>query len=223
DTQFQRVRIRQALGSLVQAGLTTDSITTSARALRRTRDSLEDMVADFTKRHVTFDRGDILIAPDAFATTHDEIARRLLSNGLQAIASRDYAPRARKLLPLLDAPVPREGVTLHGCILRTDSGGLRLAREPEAARRAGVAALGTIWDGRWTVSGPQTDVQIRATGPDGLRHCPDWRKTGLPRASLLAAPAVWRDNMLIAAPLAGMAGDWRANCTIPFTSEGFWR
>jgi tRNA(Ile)-lysidine synthase len=54
------------------------------------------------------------------------------------------------------------------------------------------------------------DVQIAALGAEGLRQCPNWRETGLPRASLLAAPAVWQGETLIAAPLAGQENGWKA-------------
>ncbi|MDJ0827307.1 MAG: tRNA(Ile)-lysidine synthetase, partial [Rhodobacter sp.] len=61
------------------------------------------------------------------------------------------------------------------------------------------------------MTGPQAlDLQVRALGEIGLRNCPDWRDTGMPRVSLLASPAIWRDNELIAAPLAGFPNGWRA-------------
>jgi len=37
-----------------------------------------------------------------------------------------------------------------------------------------------------------------------------WRTTGLPRASLLASPALWRGGDLVAAPLAGRPDGWQA-------------
>jgi tRNA(Ile)-lysidine synthase len=51
---------------------------------------------------------------------------------------------------------------------------------------------------------------VRALGETGIVACPDWRGTGLRRASLLATPAVWRGDALVAAPLAGLAGGWSA-------------
>lgn len=59
----------------------------------------------------------------------------------------------------------------------------------------------------------QSDAQltIAAIGKDGLAQCPQWRETGVPRLSLLAAPAVWRGSDLVAAPLAGYPNGWSAN------------
>jgi tRNA(Ile)-lysidine synthase len=64
------------------------------------------------------------------------------------------------------------------------------------------------------VQGPRGEV--RALGTEGLRACPDWRATGLPREVLVVTPAVWRGNLLVAAPLAGLSGGWRAETVRPF-------
>ena len=56
-------------------------------------------------------------------------------------------------------------------------------------------------------------------GETGLLACPDWRATGVPRASLLASPAVWRGDTLIAAPLAGVNDAWQARIVADFHSS----
>jgi tRNA(Ile)-lysidine synthase len=56
---------------------------------------------------------------------------------------------------------------------------------------------------------------VRALGEKGLAACPDWRAAGMPRASLLATPAVWRGDALVAAPLAGMGAGWAVACDPP--------
>ena len=81
-------------------------------------------------------------------------------------------------------------------------------------RAAAVAALrvpaGERWD-RWDLTGPAAPgLEIAALGDEGLLQCPHWRETGLPRASLLASPAVWHGEALIAAPLAGLENGWKA-------------
>ncbi|MBL4558600.1 MAG: hypothetical protein JKP98_20630 [Rhodobacteraceae bacterium] len=82
-----------------------------------------------------------------------------------------------------------------------------------------MAAAGARWDGRWRIEGPavREGARIGALGAAGLRACPDWRETGLPRASLLATPALWRNDALIAAPVAapGVPG---ARCSTPLAA-----
>ena len=46
-------------------------------------------------------------------------------------------------------------------------------------------------------------AELGALNVDGLAQCPAWRSTGLPRAALLASPAVWLGERLVAAPLTG--------------------
>ncbi len=74
-----------------------------------------------------------------------------------------------------------------------------------------TAAPGSLWDGRWRLDGPwQPGDRIAATGK-ALFDLPNWRDAGLPQDSLLAAPAVWRDNSLVAAPLAGFSQEFVAD------------
>jgi tRNA(Ile)-lysidine synthase len=87
---------------------------------------------------------------------------------------------------------------------------VRVARE-----HAAVAGLrgptDAPWDRRWHLAGPHApDLELRALG-EAVRDCPDWRATGLPRATLLASPAVWRGAALVAAPVAGLANGWTAD------------
>jgi tRNA(Ile)-lysidine synthase len=51
---------------------------------------------------------------------------------------------------------------------------------------------------------------VRALGEAGLTACPDWRAAGLPRATLLASPAIWQGDTMLAAPLARTEAEWQA-------------
>jgi len=65
----------------------------------------------------------------------------------------------------------------------------------------------------------QLGCKVAALGPDGLAHCPDWRDTGLPRASLLASPGIFKSGALVAAPLAGWSQGWQ--CALTKGGEDF--
>lgn len=107
-----------------------------------------------------------------------------------------------------------EPMTLHGCRVLLTADRIRVTREWAAV--AGLQSEpGEIWDGRWRVNGPFTpEDRVSALGEEALGLCPDRREAGLPAASLIASPAVWRNGVLIAAPLAGLgrAEGWSAEC-----------
>ncbi len=90
-------------------------------------------------------------------------------------------------------------VTLGGVRFRWKDGSCTVSREARAV--GGAVPAGQVWDGRWQVAGAQGE--IRALGADGLRQCPDWRATGLPRQVLEVTPGIWQGDSLIAAPCAG--------------------
>jgi tRNA(Ile)-lysidine synthase len=96
-------------------------------------------------------------------------------------------------------------------------GELRFAREYNAVKDHAVP-LGEIWDGRWQVVGPATKgAMVRALG-ESLKDVPDWRATGRPRSSLMASPAVFRGDWLIAAPVAGLQNGFQARIVADFSS-----
>ena len=96
-------------------------------------------------------------------------------------------------------------------------GAYRITREFDAVKGL-VSGVDALWDGRWRLIGPQeAELEVRALG-ESIREVPEWRETGVPRASLTASPAVWRGKTLVAAPLAGYNEGWSAQIVADFTS-----
>lgn len=219
DPHYDRTRARAVLAELEPLGVDVAGLTETAQALRMARSALEHYTAQEAQRHVTEDRGDLLIPRRAHPPLHPEIERRLLSKGLQWVAGAAYAPR-QTTLANLEAALANDGPrqTAAGCLVIAQAGPvLRLAREYNAVRDRRCATT-RLWDGRWQLDGPHApDLEIRALGA-AVKDCPDWRDTGLPRASLMASPAVWQGDALIAAPLAGHNPAWTARIVTSFTS-----
>ena len=61
------------------------------------------------------------------------------------------------------------------------------------------------------------DLEVRVLG-DAVSTLTGWRDVGVPRASLMASPAVWRGDCLIAAPVAGYNQGWSAQIVADFAS-----
>lgn len=206
DDRYARVRARQALAALAPLGIDAASIAASARALRQARDLVEAQAKAAWARLVSRDHGDLLLD---FAEPHDEVERRILLLALQVVGGDQWPARTSALAGML-ADLPLQGKrSLAGCLISREADALRIAREWQAVRDL-VAPVGSPWDGRWHLHGPQQPGQRIGALGHGIALCPDWRASGLPRASLMAGPAIWQDGALIAAPLAGFGAGWVA-------------
>ncbi|WP_051855558.1 tRNA lysidine(34) synthetase TilS [Thioclava atlantica] len=209
DLRFDRVKARQALQALAPLGVTPDSLGGVIANLRAADAALARMLARLVAAHVREVSGDLVIDAAGFAEADPELQRRLIVAALRWISGADYAPRAAKVEAFLEDWRSRPDRTLHGCRITLKGDALRLAREASAVARLRVAAS-EPWD-RWRLEGPDAEgLEIAALGAEGLRQCPAWRETGLPRASLLASPALWRGDALVAAPIAGHGAGWKA-------------
>ncbi len=228
DPRFARVRTRRILDMLEPMGLDAPALRAAAERLAEARRALETVTAETARRIARVQAGDVILDHAALMALPEEIRRRLLVHSLCWVASAEYGPRQAALDAMIArlAAAPRAPATLHGCLIRRVEGDLRIGREPAAVRNRRVSA-GGLWDGRWHLiparaagaappsEGPEpaidlAELTIAALGPAGLRHCPGWRNTDLPRDTLLASPAQWRGRALEAAPLAGSAAGWRA-------------
>jgi len=210
DTAYERVRARQVLETLAPLGIEAATLAEVAGNLAAARHVIDTQVAFAARNVARIEAGDVLLDRTALARLEPEITRRLLQKAILWISGADYPPRGPALTRAMRAIAAGDSVTLHGCrfIARADT--LRITREEQAV--AGLTARpGELWDGRWRLSGPETNGAIvAALGENGLRHCPDRRDSALPAASLRASPAVWQGKALLAAPLAGLANGWSA-------------
>ncbi len=200
NLRFDRVKMRQALPRLAPLGLSAPRLAEVAAHLAEARQALDALADDWAARCLTEQAGTVLISPTLWQAPL-ETQRRLLQRILLWIAPAAYAPRGAQVGQLLAALTAGRAATLAGCRFVPDRNGLRALREGKAAA---PRVRGAVWDGRWRILGHNPEIaELGALGAGGLAQVPDWRKTGLPRAALLVSPAIWIENRLIAAPLAG--------------------
>ena len=218
DSQFDRVKARQALVELAVLGIDAKTLSSVARNLRSAKRTLESYERFESERLVGVDRGDVIISRGPLPHVPFEIERRLINSAIEYVAGGDYAPRWSAIKELDLALIEADAHTLAGCLLtQSNPNGklnrqLRITREYNAVK--GFSCLtDALWDGRWSLDGPHApDLKVRALG-EALKDCPDWRETGLPRPSLLASPSIWRGETLVSAPLAGLSNGWAASAT----------
>ena len=210
DTAYQRVRARAALVALEPLGISVETLNHAAALQAMASGALRQVAADAARRMARIDGGDVLFDPAAMVRLPDETQLRLLAHAVMFVSSAIYRPRLQSLADVHADLVIGRKRTLGGCLLTGGRTGLRVTREWQAVKAVRCDA-GQVWDRRWRLEGPQTNgLQIAALGAVGLAAVPDWRATGVPRATLLASPAVWQGGDLVAAPLAGQGNGWRA-------------
>ena len=211
DEAYQRVRVRKALAVLEGLGIGAPQIVATSARLRSARNALEQETRRLAQEVTRLEDGDLLFERARFNECLPEIRARLLTEALCWVASAPYGPRRESLMGAEDKQRQGTSSTLHGCRILVGACEFRVTREWRAVQDC-VGPTNALWDQRWSVSGPDIKgLEVRPLGESGLRLCPDWRATGRPSASLVATPAVWHVRTLLAAPLAGMAGDWTAS------------
>ena len=212
DEDFERVRARKAMAALASLGIDSATLSRVATQLGEARRALSVVAADWVEKQAKIIGGDVVLDRTALNALPAELSRRILSGALRWVASEPYPPRSEPLSELMAAirrEIDKPRVTLHGCLVSITDMTVRIGREPAAVEDTRTPT-DAMWDGRWCMTGPHAhDLEIRALG-EAVKHCPDWRATKLPRATLLASPSVWRGETLIAAPHAGHSGGWEA-------------
>ena len=209
DPRFDRARLRAALPELEALGLTVERLSGAAASLARAAGVVRAEVAALARSAARpHAAGFVEIDAAPWRAAPEEVRLRLLAEALRWVAAADYAPRLASLAPLAAAvaagPVRR---TLHGCVVETGAGRIRVVREP--ANAGPPVPAGSLWDGRWRTEGP-ADVEVAVLGEAGLRALPDWRAAGLPRSAVAALPGFRRGGALIAAPFAMPGKDCHA-------------
>lgn len=222
DDKFTRVRMRKALSEMAETGPTAQELAQSATHLAAAREALNWAAARFAEDHVRRQAGDLLIAAAPFATLPEELQRRLLRHALAWVSGDGYGPRGAALEVFCVAALAGDPATLSGVRMTQRKGDIYLYREL-AAVKGGPVGGQVVFDSRWRVNGPVKDgVYIGPLGKEGLKLCPNWRESGRPAAAHQADPAIWQDNRLISAPLAGFLQGWQADLQPNFRDFANW-
>lgn len=224
NDRFERIKARRALAALSPLGVDTEGLVRTAARMAIARKALEDLARETAAALVTIVAGDVVFARPELDQVPEETRLRLLSEAIRWVGRADYRPRLAALQDALAGLATERQRTLQGTLLSQSASSLRVGREFAAVMHH-KAPVGGLWDGRWRVEGPEEGtsappLEVRALGEAGLRTCSGWRAAGLPRTTLLASPAVWRGENLVAAPLARPGQGWTARIAADFRLSG---
>ncbi|MCT4575832.1 tRNA lysidine(34) synthetase TilS [Donghicola sp.] len=212
NERFTRVKMRKAMPLLTELGIGPDVLAQVALHQQQARDALEEITSDLAAQIATVDGGLLELQAEPLWAAPTEISRRLILAALRWIAPAPYAPRSDAVEGAIANLRDEQPTTLAGCALRPRKGAIAIFREYNAVRDT-VATPPALWDGVWQAIPPAgaEPAEIRALGPEGMRQLPDGRPDTRPYAALIAEPAVWKNDRLIAAPMAGWACGWQIN------------
>ncbi len=216
DPRYDRVKARRALQLLAPLGLDAPRLAETAAHMSRAREGLARHAHDAAQRLCHVRAGSVAFDLAGVCEEPPETQHRLFAHALIWISGAEYRPRLDALQEALEAATHGARRSLHGCLIEGGPDQIRIYREYNVVRHE-VTAPGQVWDGHWTLTGPDPQARIRALG-EAVADCPDWRATGLPRRALMASPAAWRDGALLSAPLAGLDNGWTLRPTRPDTS-----
>ncbi len=216
DPQYDRIKARHILAALEPLGISVDRIGSTVTLVSMARAVLQAAVVQFVATSAREQAGSVIIDKAALRDALPETRLRCLAETIRWVASCDYRPRLEPLTEACAAVLAGHKRTLSGCILRAGGTEICITREPNAVAQV-VCPTDGLWDNRWRVEGPhEAGLQVRALGEAGLKACPNWRETGFLRDTLLASPAIWRGEALIAAPLTGTPNGWTAEIPAGF-------
>ncbi|NNE78838.1 MAG: tRNA lysidine(34) synthetase TilS [Silicimonas sp.] len=211
DEKFDRIKARKALVHLEEIGLSPEDITHSMVNLSLAAMELRERARDIARDICKEISGDLVFDRTAFRRLNPDMQHRLFSKALMFVSCEPYPPRRDAMYEAEAAVIAGRNHTLHGCLILVSDMTVRITREFKAVERV-TGATDAPWDTRWICEGPHaSDLEIRALG-EAVKDTP-WRDTGAPRRSLMASPAIWRENTLISAPIAGFSEGWTAEAT----------
>lgn len=215
DPAFERVRLREAAGTLAALGLTADKLALSARRLGRARLALDAALADFEARVLATNAGAYAaIERHALAAAPEDLRLRLFERVLAAYGGSAPPPRTAEVEALMQRLDHASNLTatLGGCLIAAGPSTVRVSREPG---RAGLPTLPVprdttiVWDDRFKIAidrpAPQASLDV-TVGPLGVGAYATIRttlKTPLPSRIAATLPAFRAGERLLAVPAFG--------------------
>ena len=211
NTDFARVRVREARAVLASEGLSAERLEETLRHLGRARQALEAATAGLLARAVAVHpAGFAWLDADALGRAEPELALRALAALLATIGGADYPPRLERLERLLDALQRsdlRGSRTLGGCQVVARGPAVLVCRElAEVERPVALSPAETLmWDRRFRVEAATScpdGVTVGALGQDRgpLSHEALRRLRALPGQARMSIPALRDAEGLAAVP-----------------------
>ena len=215
DPRFARVRIRELSLALAAEGMTARRLSETASRMARTREALEQNVAEALARMaVVHPSGYCCVSLKPLCAIPEEVALRGLARLLMCIGGNSYTPRLARLERLhswIQDGAAGRGRTLAGCRVLRRCDGLLICREASAANSVLPARGELLWDGRFKLRlGNRNIGEVRRLGSNGWQQAietvPRLRQSSIPAVARAALPSIWKRGTLGSVPHLGLLG-----------------
>jgi len=216
DERYERVRIRRKLYAARSLGLSPTALALSAKRLRRARDALERVTAEFLMAEASLhEAGFVTISLRELLGTDEEIALRALARMIAAVGGGSAPMRLSKIEAYCQMmrTAPRTA-TLGGCRVIAKGTSLTIVREIGRMERASESVIQPgetlFWDRRFRMTyadGNAGAATLRALGVDGVSAVKSMKGhfTGIPRLAAMTLPSLWIEGKLCYAPFVDFA------------------
>jgi tRNA(Ile)-lysidine synthase len=217
DERYERVRIRRKLKAAQSLGLLPAKLALSARRLRRARDALDMVTAEFLRANVSLHQaGFATLHLPELCEIHEDIALRALARMLAALGGGTAPLRLSRIEAYYQMmrTAPRSA-TLGGCRLIVKGADLTIMREIGRMDMMCGSMIqpgeSRLWDGRFmvTYAGGETGAAtLRALGVDGVHAAKSAKGhfSVVPRLAAMTLPALWIERKLCYAPFVDFNG-----------------
>lgn len=219
DTRFERVRWRQHMPQMTEAGLSPVALAGLARDMRRLREGRRTFLRDWLSAHGDWhDYGVLTLPRAAFLDLPQDIGESLLSACVRLLGRHQYPPR-RAALSSLGAQIGQTqsgaGV-LGGVLMRWRQTTIFLGREYAALAQNGadICADG-YWDGRFHMKQKPDGHFVAPLGEAGvaaLREKGVVFDTRVPAAYHTVLPALFDTESADCAVPVGLATENHLSC-----------
>ncbi len=208
DTRFDRIKMRKAMPFLETLGLTSSRLAKTSTGLQSARDALEQMTLRAARACCELSEyGTVEINLDKLQIEPVDIQHRILSHTICWITAAQYRPRYASLKAAYELLKQGKSQTLAGCYIKSVSQSQIIVMRERAAMPTQHYKNGP-YDMRWQVIADNLtqNAYIKPLDEKGLAQVDNWHELGVLRDILMQTPAVWQDDAVISAPLAGLNG-----------------
>jgi len=219
DQSFERVRVRDLLDRFVEIGIDKNTISRTALLMQSAKKALNHYASEYYEKFGSCDNGDIIFDFDEFSKQPQDIKRRLVSAAQKWISNQKYRPRLSQVDALINSLHEKSTFSGSGTICYFHDDSIKITREVNACVSELDASNGVIFDRRWKLITSENcnDLTIKCLGEDGYTLLePDIRKK-IPYQTIVALPALFKDNNLINFPFLDPVSEFRFHlCKQPF-------